>query len=421
MSVYGGLQLPQISEEQLDEKKERRQILNYLAMLDEKLRYMFQNIDIDENLSEESKARFFQYGEDLRNLITDTDGNFSLIEQTIDHIRMAVGDNEGNIASLQIQADSIQTRVSNAEGDISTLTQTADSIQTRVASAEGSISSLTQTAEGIQTRVSNAEGSISTLTQTATEIAAVVSDPDTGLSAVQQTADKINWIVASGKNASSMTLTDDFLEIVADHVVVRADVELFGFMTVWRTDDLAKEGGYIGYSTGDDGVNAATSGIAVSSTDLDHYLIATNSGIRMTAEENAVVVMDDQITATEEISISSDRRVKENISYDMEKYADFFRRLQPGCYQYKNGKSGRLHLGFIAQDVERAIAQSGITTKDFAGLVQLSGENPLVGEYADQYYLRYENFIPLNTYMIQKLLERVEELEQKVAALEQKA
>jgi hypothetical protein len=230
----------------------------------------------------------------------------------------------------------------------------------------------------------------------------------------EQTAERISWIVSDGEDVSSMTLTEDFLEIVADNVVVDADVQLHGEMTVWRTDAMEMVGGYFGYATGDDAVNASTPGIAMSALDGAHYVIATTSGVRMTAEDNAIVVMDNQIAATEEISISSDRRLKEEISYDMEKYEDFFLALKPSHYKYTFGQSGREHIGFIAQDVEDAIEKNGITTKEFAGLVQLSQENPLIGEYADQYFLRYEDFIALNTYMIQKLMARVEKLERKL-------
>ena len=82
------------------------------------------------------------------------------------------------------------------------------------------------------------------------------------------------------------------------------------------------------------------------------------------------------------------------------------------------GRSGRFHIGFIAQDVEQAILDSGMTTQDFAGLVQHKDREEQIGEYADQYYLRYSEFIALNTFMIQKLTKRVEELEKKIAVLE---
>ena len=137
----------------------------------------------------------------------------------------------------------------------------------------------------------------------------------------------------------------------------------------------------------------------------------------MTADTNAVVVMDSQISATEEISISSDERVKNSISYDMDKYDAFFEKLKPSFYRYNAGQSGRFHVGFIAQDVEQAIKEGGITTQDFAGLIQLKEKAEMLDGYEDQYYLRYENFIALNTHMIQKLMARVAELENKLEAL----
>lgn len=110
MGVFGGIQLPNINEGNLDDKKERKQILNYLALLDEKLRYMFQNIDIEENLSEDSQKMFFKYGEDIRNVIKDTEGNFSLFEQTINGISSAVQDVEGNTTTHYIVFGSEQIK-----------------------------------------------------------------------------------------------------------------------------------------------------------------------------------------------------------------------------------------------------------------------------------------------------------------------
>lgn len=423
MSVYGGIQMPKISENTLDNRKERKQILNYLALLDEKLRYMFQNIDIEENLSADSQKMFFKYGEDIQNVIKDTEGNFSLFEQTINGISMAVQDVEGNVGLLQLTAESLITGLSDAEGNISMLQQTAYRIESEVADLDGNVSTLQQTAAGLSTRVSNAEGKVSTLTQTVNGFQTTVSnlsdDVDKAYSKAEQAEDHFGWIVESGTSASKMTLTDEFLEIVSDNITVKADIDLYGFMTVWRTDAMSTRGGYIGYSSGDDGVNASTAGCAVSSTDCDHYLLATNSGIRMTADTNAVVVMDSQITATEEISISSDRRVKNSISYEMDKYDTFFEKLKPSFYKYNNGQSGRFHVGFIAQDVEEAIAEGGMTNQDFAGLVQLKEKAEMLGGYEDQYYLRYENFIALNTHMIQKLMKRVEELERLAAGAEE--
>lgn len=94
-------------------------------------------------------------------------------------------------------------------------------------------------------------------------------------------------------------------------------------------------------------------------------------------------------------------------------------RLKPARYQLKSGASGRLHTGFIAQDVERALSESGLTTKDFAGLTITPVEEVNEKDGIDDvfYRLRYGEFISLNTYMIQTLYRRISELEEKIKSL----
>lgn len=121
--------------------------------------------------------------------------------------------------------------------------------------------------------------------------------------------------------------------------------------------------------------------------------------------------------ASEELSVTSDRRMKNSITYDMDKYGQFFMSLRPTPFRLNRGNSGRYHIGFIAQDVEKALLDSGVGTENFAGFVRSAGLNDVHGEYEDQCYLRYENFIALNTFMIQKLFRRIEELESKINSM----
>lgn len=120
----------------------------------------------------------------------------------------------------------------------------------------------------------------------------------------------------------------------------------------------------------------------------------------------------------QDIDTSSDRRLKNNISSDLDRYIPFFMRLQPSVYRFNSGRSGRFHTGFIAQEVEDALRDSGLSTQDFAGLVKCSGLNDAHSKYTDEYSLRYAEFISLNTYMIQRLYRRIDELEQKLQAIE---
>jgi hypothetical protein len=155
-------------------------------------------------------------------------------------------------------------------------------------------------------------------------------------------------------------------------------------------------------------------------SDPSNYIIVTNAGARMTAGGNDILVTAGGCYSSEEMSRSSDRRVKNSITYDMERYSDFFLSLRPTPYRMNNGRSGRFHLGFVAQDIEEELINAGMTTNDFAGFVRSAGLNDVHGAHEDQCYLRYENFIALNTFMIQKLYRAVDELSSRVAELESK-
>jgi hypothetical protein len=160
-----------------------------------------------------------------------------------------------------------------------------------------------------------------------------------------------------------------------------------------------------------------TYGAKMYGSDDDFYFIATNKGVRMQGDSNSFTVTNTGMYATDEISQTSDRRVKNTISYDMDKYSKFFMNLKPSYFKYNAGTSGRFHIGFIAQEVKDAIIDSGLSTNDFAGLTQCAGDGDVHDAYKDQYYLRYNNFIALNTYMIQQLYHKIEILEQEISKL----
>lgn len=115
---------------------------------------------------------------------------------------------------------------------------------------------------------------------------------------------------------------------------------------------------------------------------------------------------------TSSFPITSDKNKKHEIQTIQENYSIFYDELLPVLFKYNDGTSNRLHAGFIAQDVEEALQKAEISTQDFAGLV-ISQENE-----QQNYYLRYEEFISLNTWQIQKLKPRMTAAEQKILALE---
>ena len=159
---------------------------------------------------------------------------------------------------------------------------------------------------------------------------------------------------------------------------------------------------------------SVTYGAKMYGSDEDYYFIATNAGVRMQAPDNGITITNNVISASEEITVSSDRRIKNSISYDMDKYSGFFMSLKPSFYRFNKGSSQRFHIGFIAQDVEEALLNNGLKTSDFAGFVRCAGAHDVHDQYLDQCYLRYADFISLNTYMIQKLYREIEQLKEKL-------
>ena len=122
-------------------------------------------------------------------------------------------------------------------------------------------------------------------------------------------------------------------------------------------------------------------------------------------------------------AVTSDIKLKKDILNIEDIYEGFYDKLRPVTFRYKNGTSGRLHTGFIAQEVEEALAKSNIDTNCFAGIViqqdVYDPDAPSNTEQSSTYYLRYEEFISLNTWQIQKLKTRVAELEAIVAKLQE--
>lgn len=105
------------------------------------------------------------------------------------------------------------------------------------------------------------------------------------------------------------------------------------------------------------------------------------------------------------IAIStSDKRKKKNIKDITKDYVEFFKKLRPRLFKFKNGESGRLHMGFIAQESEAAADESGIELEDLAFICKDDEGN---------YGLRYDELIALQTKVIQDLLKRVETLERR--------
>lgn len=138
----------------------------------------------------------------------------------------------------------------------------------------------------------------------------------------------------------------------------------------------------------------------------------TDPGITLTSNNGK---LNGTWTGTSSQAIYSDLNKKNTINYINDRYEIFFDNIIGRTFKYNDGTSNRLHTGFIAQEIKGALDVAGIDTTEFGGIVIEKREN---GD--EDWYLRYEEFISLNTWQIQKLKSRVSELEAKIAQLEAK-
>lgn len=131
---------------------------------------------------------------------------------------------------------------------------------------------------------------------------------------------------------------------------------------------------------------------------------------------------------------TSDRRKKKDFRklLDDDRFERFFELLQPMEYRLiENDK--KMHIGFVAQDVEQAMTDCDISENEFYGLEHAvfsekdfeSNEEwekflEQNGGANDMYTLCYQEFIALNTAMIQKLQNRCNDFERRLSALERK-
>lgn len=131
---------------------------------------------------------------------------------------------------------------------------------------------------------------------------------------------------------------------------------------------------------------------------------------------------------------TSDRRKKKDFRKLLEddRFERFFELLQPMEYRLIENDE-KMHIGFVAQDVEQAMMDCGISENEFYGLEHAVFSEKYFesneefekflernGGANDMYTLCYQEFIALNTAMIQKLQNRCNDFERRLSALERK-
>lgn len=104
------------------------------------------------------------------------------------------------------------------------------------------------------------------------------------------------------------------------------------------------------------------------------------------------------------VNVSSDRRLKKDISYDLEAAEKVFDGLRPATYRYNNTDDEDLHFGFIAQDVVEALHLGDYDVNNVA----LVSKDEYLG-------MTYQELDAIIVYKMKKLEQRIAALEKLVS------
>lgn len=389
---------------------------------------------------------------DTADVSSDVAGDVEQEYATVGSLTQTVNRVRKSVTELIVEAGQITAHITDVQNELeSQITLTAKSLTSQITDTKNGLESqIQQTTTSLTSTITDTKNDLeSQIQQTSSSLTSQIRDAEDNISSIEQKVDNITLSVNNGEDRSSISLSVDGVEV--DSVTVRftggvvfesdlaegntsingacidtgeIDVDyinLYGEMGV-RESRLGSVGGYIGYCEGH-----SDTGIGVMEDYDSGQCICTNGGAKLAygADDFYIGVSRSNVFASETINIDSDRRVKDDIRYDLDDYEAFFRALKPCSYKLKRGTSGRRHTGFIAQELEQALLDSGKTSSDLAAYCYDPDARRYESTDMDPktaptgcYKIRYSELIALNTAMIQKLMAEVDALKTHVAELE---
>lgn len=339
----------------------------------------------------------------------------SLITKTSDTINLRIDGVTGDVSSLQVSLGNVQSEVSGKiDGSTaqSLINQSIDKIELSVSSGSGG-STFTLKAGSTTLSTNTLDLHVNAVNIDGTLKASQIQ---TGSIYVGDLADGSNYATKTyvDNNAGlSSSEVDDRIDTYIDSTSITAEIlrgRTVSLMANRRTEIGTIElvdttTGYgISISTYDGGIQLDSGG---------NVYITSAYRTRIQLDDDAAKIGPTVWATDGTVIYSSDKNVKNSIEYDLSRYRQFLLDLKPCRFKYNEGQSGRYHIGMIAQDMEKSLADNGIAPSEFSGWCKMPirDENHNITGYT--YGIRYDSLIPLNTLMIQELVKRVEALEKR--------
>ena len=339
----------------------------------------------------------------------------SLITKTSDTINLRIDGVTGEVSSLKVSLGNVQSEVSGKiDGSTaqSLINQSIDKIELSVSSSSGG-STFTLKAGSTTLSTNTLDLHVNAVNIDGTLKASQIQTGSIYVGDLADGSDYATKNYVNNKAGLSQTEVDDRIDTYIDSTSITAEIlrgRTVSLMANRRTEigtiELVDTStGYgISISTYDGGIQLDSGG---------NVYISSAYRTRLQLDDDAAKIGPTVWATDGTVIYSSDKNVKNSIEYDLSRYRQFLLDLKPCRFKYNEGQSGRYHIGMIAQDMEKSLADNGIAPSEFSGWCKMPirDENHNITGYT--YGIRYDSLIPLNTLMIQELVKRVEALEKR--------
>ena len=172
-------------------------------------------------------------------------------------------------------------------------------------------------------------------------------------------------------------------------------------------------------------IDRVTSVASQNQSYLNNYFRFSGSGVAMSWSKHSIELYINSSGRAEfqgcnvyapSFNTTSDRRLKENIRYDLSDFKKYYFDLKPIIYSFKKQKDIN-YIGFIAQEV---LENSQDKHLDSLHNFIPAFEGSKTKDLNDPLYLNYNNFIGLNTYMIQEAYKEIDNLKNEIKEIKER-
>lgn len=368
-------------------------------------------LDIDMDNVQNTKITIGETKRTLTDKTTATANKITVVEETVNAnqentdqnlaelealLAEEISKTEEAIASLKVENGEILAKVENTEGYLAEFQIDLDGIKASVSTNTDDIAQLTIDINSIKASVSNGV--------TSAELALTIGED--GIARISASADAIHF------DSGEITISSDNFKLDSDGIITCSGGTFEGsFSCSYGGSTITMANASITLSGLSCSAEVSPWGLDVGGTSYGDSRITHNGWQTIGFNSDGGTLYGTWYGSVSEAT-TSDVNKKHEIEGLTAAYSALFDVLTPRLYKYNDGTSNRVHVGFIAQEVEAAINAAGLTTQDFAGFVRTQRRiNKETDQLEEVCCLRYEEFIALCVNEIQALKKKVGEIE----------